>query len=114
MMLRLAIAISFTLVCWSCSARAQSQSPAIGDAAEAARVNRAHKLSAIFARMEAPDRPRREAAFEDLLKFLPANDNVESEGLPSASFLTQNTDEAKLVRGALIRLLSTENNPPSS
>ena len=64
--------------------------------------------------MEAPDRPRREAAFEDLLKFLPANDNVESEGLPSASFLTQNTDEAKLVRGALIRLLSTENNPPSS
>ena len=83
----------------------------MGDAAEAARVNRAHKLSAIFARMEAPDRPRREAAFEDLLKFLPANDNVESDGHPSASFLTQNTDEANLVRGALIRLLITENNP---
>src|SRR6266700_2966445 len=111
MILRLAIAISLTLVCWRCAVQGQSQLPATSDAADAARTNRAHKLSAIFARMEAPDRPRREAAFEDLLKFLPSNDNVESDGQPSASFLTQNTDEAKLVRGALIRLLITENNP---
>lgn len=87
-----------------------AQAASAADVAETARQNRAHELSTILARMESPDRQSRETAFNDLLNFLPANDspNGNAGAQPQAYFLSRNTDEAKLVRGALIHLLSTE------
>jgi hypothetical protein len=111
MLLRVVIGLVLALGCWQGTAQSQSQSPTAAEVADAARAYRAHKLSAILARMESSDRPGRQAAFEDLLNFLPTygKQPAQADGQSSA-FLSQNTDEAKLVRGALIRLLITENN----
>jgi len=92
------------------TAQDDAQSPAVADAAKAAREQRAHKVSSAITQMQSPVRPVRETGLEDLLGIL-FHDSQDSNGLADGleSFFARNPEVADVVRLGLIQSLIAEN-----